>query len=71
MRPHNCIAIADALWDFRPGAETSPGSMSAAWSSARAISTGKLKTLLPLHSRPINLVFSQGPCRSNLEETLS
>ncbi len=43
--------------------------MSASVASARAISTGKLKTLLPLHSRPINLVVYQGPYRSNLEET--
>ncbi len=29
--------------------------------AARPISIGKLKTLLPLHTRPINLVVSEGP----------
>jgi hypothetical protein len=29
--------------------------------AARPISNGKLKTLLPLHIRPINLVVSEGP----------
>jgi len=43
--------------------------MSAMRPSARAISTGKLKTLLSLHIQPINLVVFQGPYRSNLEET--
>ena len=29
--------------------------------AARPISIGKLKTLLPLHTRPINLVVFEGP----------
>ncbi len=37
--------------------------------SARPSSTGQLKTLLSLHSRPINLVVYQGPYSSKLEET--
>jgi hypothetical protein len=50
--------------NFVPGRK-----MIAAWSSARPISTGKLKTLLSLHTQPINLVVYQGPYSSKLEET--